>query len=91
VNELIFVAILAAAFGTGFVLRYLGMAWFVAWLIASLVIPTFLYVSELAHPTGWFSVAALFGGIYGFALGGAGVFAAWVIRRQWHEAKQPND
>jgi hypothetical protein len=60
------------------------MTWFVAWLIASMVIPTILYIDELIDPTGWLAGAMFFGGICGFVLGGAGVLAAWLARRYWH-------
>jgi hypothetical protein len=89
VSLLIFIAVLAAAFATGFILRYRGMNWFVAWLVASLVIPAILYVSEALGPTGWFGVALIYGTIYGVALGGAGVFAAWVINRKWNGQAAP--
>jgi hypothetical protein len=90
-DELIFVIVLSAAFTTGFVLRYFGMTWFVAWFIASLIIPTILYINELVDPTGGLGIAILFGGVCSFVLGGAGVFAAWLVRRRWGGAKQPND
>jgi len=88
-NEVIFLAVLAAAFGTGFILRYLGMTWFVAWLIASVVIPTILYVSELLDPVGWLSVAMFFGTLYGIALGGAGVLAAVLATRKPNDQPAP--
>ena len=81
-NLLIFIGVLGAAAGTGFILRYRGMNWFVAWLVASMVIPTILYVSELVQPTEWFGVAILSGGVCSVALGGAGVVAAWLVIRR---------
>ena len=87
-NQLIFIGVLGAAAVTGFILRYLGMTWFVAWLVASMVIPTILYVGELLQPTGWLGVAVFFGGIYGVVLGGIGVLAAWLVtkKRDGHAA-----
>jgi hypothetical protein len=82
VNQLIFIGVLGAAAATGFILRYRGMNWFVAWLVASMVIPSILYVSELVQPTGWLGVAVVFGGVYGIALGGAGVLAGWFATRR---------
>lgn len=60
-NLLIFIGVLGVAAATGFILRYRGMNWFVAWLVASMVIPTILYVSEMVQPTGWLGVAILLG------------------------------
>jgi hypothetical protein len=88
-NDLIFLGVLAAAFGTGFILRAKGMNWFVAWLVASIVIPTILYISEVFDPTGWLGVAGIFGTLYGIFLGGCGVLAAVLATRKRDEQPAP--
>ena len=78
----ILLATFAAAMATGFLLKWRGVNWFVAWVLSSLVMPASLYIKDLIAPTGWFEVAAIFGTLYGIGLGGGGVFAAWLIQRQ---------
>jgi hypothetical protein len=78
----VFLAVLASAFLVGLGLRAHGIHWFVAWLLASLVVPSAVYADDIISPTGWLGMALVVGALWSVALGGLGVFFGWLIVRK---------
>jgi hypothetical protein len=74
---------LAAAFFVAFGLRaWARFHWFTAWLVGAMVMPAALWISEIIEPTGWTSVALIFGGIPAAGLAALGVLVGWLIVRR---------
>jgi hypothetical protein len=77
----------AGAFVLGLVLRRLSVHWVPAWLVASCIVPLYVLVAAFIHPsvalgaTMW-PLEILFGGLYGAAAAGIGVFVGSILAKR---------
>lgn len=77
----VYVAV-ATAFAVGFALRAWSYRWWAAFAVSCLVVPVFILGVVLLQLDGWewWSIALIFGGLYGAAAGGLGVLVAAVAK-----------